>query len=145
MKEFEPLDILQEECAEVIQAVSKIRRFGFESFSPYDPSKQTNKDHLVEEIGDVLAVIEIVQKEYDLDEWLMIEAKNRKFEKLKKWSTIDANHLDHPEMVDLTEEDGQRLHQNDDLIELLKLATAKKPKPWWKWPVLHIGSGEDKC
>ena len=30
----ERLDLLQEECAEIIQAVSKIKRFGFEGKHP---------------------------------------------------------------------------------------------------------------
>ena len=36
-KEKEVLDILQEECAEVIQAVSKIRRFGISNLKPGKP------------------------------------------------------------------------------------------------------------
>ena len=32
----EVMDILQEECAEVIQAVSKIRRFGIDNAKPAD-------------------------------------------------------------------------------------------------------------
>jgi NTP pyrophosphatase (non-canonical NTP hydrolase) len=89
----EPLHILQEEAAEVIQAISKIYRFGWDSSNPFVNPDKTNRMHLIEEIGDILAVIDIVQKVYNLDENALIEAKNRKFEKLKKWSTIDSWHL----------------------------------------------------
>ena len=49
-KEKEVMDILQEECAEVIQAVSKISRFGLDNLKPGKP--KTNRDHLEEELGD---------------------------------------------------------------------------------------------
>ena len=45
----EALDILQEEAAEVIQAVSKIRRFGWENHHPDET--QTNLEHLEEELN----------------------------------------------------------------------------------------------
>ncbi len=43
-KQKEALDILQEECAEVIQAVSKISRFGLDNLKPGKP--KTNREHL---------------------------------------------------------------------------------------------------
>ena len=54
----ETLDILQEECAEVIQAVSKIRRFGIEGKHPNHD--YNNREHLEEEVGDMLAMIDIL-------------------------------------------------------------------------------------
>lgn len=93
MLDMEPLDIMCEEAAEIIQAVSKIRRFGWDNHNPLVTPIKINREHLIEEMGDMLAMIEIVQNVYDLDEWLLIEAKNKKFLKLKKWSTIDSNHL----------------------------------------------------
>lgn len=108
----EPLHILQEEAAEVIQAISKIYRFGWDSSNPFVNPEKTNKMHLVEEIGDILAVIDIVQQVYELDEWALIEAKNRKFEKLKKWSTIDVQHLEHPETFDLSEQEVEELYED---------------------------------
>lgn len=38
----EVMDILQEECAEVIQAVSKIRRFGIDNHKP--GKSKTNRE-----------------------------------------------------------------------------------------------------
>ena len=49
------LDKLQEEAAEVIQAVSKIRRFGENNSHP--ERKTTNKQELVTELEDFLAIL----------------------------------------------------------------------------------------
>jgi NTP pyrophosphatase (non-canonical NTP hydrolase) len=82
----EVMDILQEECAEVIQAVSKISRFGLDNFKPGKP--KTNREHLEEELGDLYAMIEILQ-ELDVVSWTNIEqAAEAKREKLKVWSNI---------------------------------------------------------
>ena len=82
----EVMDILQEECAEVIQAVSKISRFGLDNFKPGKP--KTNREHLEEELGDLYAMIEILQ-ELDVISWTNIEkAAEAKREKLKIWSNI---------------------------------------------------------
>lgn len=59
-KEKEILDLLQEECAEVIQIASKIKRFGWESHHPEDVLRITNRDHLEREIADVMAICEIL-------------------------------------------------------------------------------------
>jgi NTP pyrophosphatase (non-canonical NTP hydrolase) len=80
------LDILQEEAAEVIQAVSKIRRFGWDNRHP--ESKQTNLEHLEEELGDMQAMIEILM-EMNVASWGNVTiAKRAKIQKLKKWSNI---------------------------------------------------------
>jgi len=82
----EVFDITQEEAAEVIQAVSKISRFGLDNYKP--GKNQTNRQHLEEELGDLYAMIEILQ-EMDVVSWANIEkAAVAKKEKLKIWSTI---------------------------------------------------------
>jgi NTP pyrophosphatase (non-canonical NTP hydrolase) len=82
----EVFDITQEECAEVIQAISKIGRFGLDNYKPGKP--KTNREHLEEELGDLYAMIEILQ-EMDVVSWANIEkAAVAKKEKLKIWSTI---------------------------------------------------------
>jgi NTP pyrophosphatase (non-canonical NTP hydrolase) len=86
-QEKEVMDILQEECAEVIQAVSKISRFGLDNFKPGKP--KTNRQHLEEELGDMLAMIDILQR-MEIVSWTNIEvAKIAKIEKLKLWSNIE--------------------------------------------------------
>ena len=85
-KSKEIMDILQEECAEVIQAVSKISRFGLDNFKPGKP--KTNREHLEEELGDLQAMVEILQ-ELDIVSWTNIDkAAEAKREKLRKWSNI---------------------------------------------------------
>ena len=85
-KENEIMDILQEECAEVIQAVSKVRRFGIDNYKPGKP--KTNREHLEEELGDLLAMVDIML-EQDIVSWGNLEvAKKAKIEKLRKWSNI---------------------------------------------------------
>jgi len=82
----EVMDILQEECAEVIQAVSKISRFGIDNFKPGKP--KTNREHLEEELGDMLAMICILEKMGVINQDALEIATKAKIEKLKKWSTI---------------------------------------------------------
>ncbi len=77
----EVMAILQEECAEVVQAVSKINRFGLDS----KWQGVTNKEALITEIGDVLAVILILLEQTDIniteeEVFAAIEAKNKKLE-----------------------------------------------------------------
>lgn len=82
--------ILQEECAEVVQAVSKCMRFGPDQIKPN--KEVTNIGMLQEEIGDLLAMVELLT---DLDIGVTTEgleqAKKNKFEKLKLWSNIVIN------------------------------------------------------
>ena len=82
----EVMDILQEECAEVIQAVSKIRRFGMDNAKP--GTEYTNREHLEEELGDVLAMIDILLINEVVSWGNLHKAKRAKIEKLKKWSNI---------------------------------------------------------
>lgn len=85
-KEKEVMDILQEECAEVIQAVSKISRFGIDNLKPGKP--KTNREHLEEELGDMLAMIDIMLELSVISLDNLEIAKKAKVEKLKKWSSI---------------------------------------------------------
>lgn len=73
--------ILQEECAEVVQAVSKVYRFGLDNAW----NGVTNKQALITEIGDVLALIDILVNETDINisEEDIVNAVQAKREKLK--------------------------------------------------------------
>jgi len=86
----EVLLILQEECAEVTQAVSKCMRFGPDQMKP--GKDRTNLNMLEEEIGDLFAMVELLT---DLNIGVSSEgieqAKKNKFEKLKKWSNLEIN------------------------------------------------------
>ena len=85
-KEEEIMLILQEECAEVTQAISKCFRFGVDNFKPGKP--KTNREHLAEELGDLQAMIDLCIK-FDIvgSEQISIAADD-KIAKLKKWSSI---------------------------------------------------------
>ena len=85
-KEHEIMSILQEESAEVIQAISKIFRFGYKSKHP--DTSQTNREHLAEEVGDLIAMVQLLI-ENEIVDWRDVEiAKDKKFEKLQLWSNI---------------------------------------------------------
>ena len=82
----EILDILQEECAEVVQAISKCRRFGMENV--YLKGDGTQREQLVQELGDVTRLIELLQAHNVYTEQELINAQHRKAVKLTKWSKI---------------------------------------------------------
>ena len=56
----ELLVILQEECAEVTQVISKIHRFGLYNFNPI--TEEHNNNLLHKEVGDLLCMIELMKK-----------------------------------------------------------------------------------
>ncbi len=79
-------DILIEECSEVIQVVSKVKRFGIDS--EIGISDETNRDRLEQEIGDLLTMIDLLYVKGIINEKNVYEAQQRKIEKLKLWSKI---------------------------------------------------------
>ena len=86
MKESEKqiLLICQEECAEVTQAISKVFRFGYDS----EYNGRTNQQRLTEEVGDLLAMIDLMFEASIIDESATNMAAIQKKIKLKKWSNI---------------------------------------------------------
>jgi len=89
-QEQEILDILQEECAEVIQSVSKIRRFGIDNSHK---SGKTQRETLVQEVGDVLCMIELLTERGVIDSPSVQASIRAKREKLKQWSNIFKEEL----------------------------------------------------
>ena len=85
-KHTEVMDILQEECAEVIQAVSKCRRFGIDEI--HLKLGKSNRENLTEEVGDLLCMIDLLIKSGIVNDQAVYLARVAKEEKLKKWSTI---------------------------------------------------------
>jgi hypothetical protein len=82
----EALDILQEECAEVIVEVSKCRRFGMDSIHYKTGIKHATM--LETEVADVLTLVDILIEQGVLDPVVLDIAKGAKKEKLKQWSKI---------------------------------------------------------
>ena len=74
----EILDLLQEECGEVVQMVSKCRRFGLTE----------QRADLVQELGDVALLIELLHAHGLFSHAELNQAKLSKATKLVKWSTI---------------------------------------------------------
>jgi NTP pyrophosphatase (non-canonical NTP hydrolase) len=96
----EALTILQEECAEVIVEVSKIKRFGLDSVS-----WKTNIGHretLEIEVGDVLAMVEILIDQGILNPDRVHDAIKAKKEKLRKFSKIFADTDNETSAVDIS-------------------------------------------
>jgi NTP pyrophosphatase (non-canonical NTP hydrolase) len=85
----EILLILAEECAEVIQAISKIKRFGLNT----EYKGTTNFEMLAIELGDVLALIELTkQAELGLTDEMLNSAKIDKLERIKNWLNYLKKH-----------------------------------------------------
>ena len=82
----EVMDILQEECAEVIQIVSKIRRFGRDEI--HLKRGMSNREMLCEEVGDVLCMVELLRELEIIDDTSIQSAVQNKRKKLEQWSTI---------------------------------------------------------
>lgn len=85
-KQKEILLIAQEECAEVTQAISKVFRFGADNYKPGKP--KTNREHLAEELGDLLAMVTLCHDFGIVDFEKVMVAQDAKLEKLRQWSTI---------------------------------------------------------
>jgi hypothetical protein len=80
----EILLITQEECAEVTQAISKVFRFGMDD----EHNGETNREHLEEEIGDLMCMIDLLIDNGIVSESAVMTAKNEKLNKLLTWSNI---------------------------------------------------------
>jgi NTP pyrophosphatase (non-canonical NTP hydrolase) len=87
-KVTEILTIAQEECAEVIQVISKIHRFGIGNEHVGSQRGITNTEKLEEEVGDLLAMIDLLVDNGILRTEKLAEAKQRKIDKLHIWSNI---------------------------------------------------------
>lgn len=79
------LDILQEECGELIVSASKVRRFGLDSIYKDGKSQRHN---LVQELGDVMLMIDLLVDNGVLTKEELQQASLKKQDKLKIWSKI---------------------------------------------------------
>lgn len=92
--ENEMLDILQEECAEVIQAISKIKRHGWDSYNPDILAAPTNQDHFSDEVAQLLTVVGMLMGGNRLSEVRMGEEAKRKEANLKKYTHYQEFSID---------------------------------------------------
>ena len=87
----ETLVITQEECAEVIQEISKIFRFGIDEMHK---SGIVHRAKLNEEVGDLLCMIDLLKQQGLLNQQDLDLAKEKKIEKLKIYSKIFVDNND---------------------------------------------------
>lgn len=84
--ETERLVKIIEEAAEVQKIACKTLVHGFESYSPLDPEKKTNRTKLAEEIGDATCWIELAIENGDIDQNVISEAADKKASVLKNYT-----------------------------------------------------------
>ena len=82
----ELLVILQEECAEVIQAVSKCRRFGIDNM--YTKGSGTQRENLTKELGDLQCMIDLCIEHGVVEKADVDAAVLNKQGKLKEFSNL---------------------------------------------------------
>lgn len=80
----EILRITQEECAEVIQAISKIFRFGIDEI--YDG--KSNRQRLQAELGDLQCMISLLKESSIVDDYGVHKEEMSKRNRLNVWSNI---------------------------------------------------------
>jgi NTP pyrophosphatase (non-canonical NTP hydrolase) len=83
-KQNEVLRITQEECAEVVQSISKIFRFGIDEV--YEG--QSNKQRLASELGDLQCMINLIKQFGIITEDEIYKAELNKRNRLGMWSNI---------------------------------------------------------
>jgi NTP pyrophosphatase (non-canonical NTP hydrolase) len=90
--ETERLAILSEEMGEAIQVIGKILRHGYDSYHPLN-DRQTNKDLLSKEIGDVLASVHIMYNAGDIDDETCRNFGMHKLQTIQQWTHHQTKHL----------------------------------------------------
>ena len=87
----EVFNILQEECAEVIQEISKCFRFGLDN---NHKSGIPHREVLEQEIGDLLCMIDLCMQHQLITEDGIKKAKLKKVDKLRVFSKIFVDNDD---------------------------------------------------
>ena len=76
--------ITMEECGELVQRCSKIMR----KYETLDLIEEEQRVKLVEELGDVFCMMELMV-DHNITDWIELQERaDVKLEKLKKWSTL---------------------------------------------------------
>ena len=83
--EQERLALLAEECAEVIQAVMKVIRHGYESHNPISEDLATNRQLLEKELGHVRTALMLLTNGGDLDNSSIVESGFIKLQTIQQW------------------------------------------------------------
>ncbi|USN16345.1 NTP pyrophosphohydrolase [Luteibacter phage vB_LflM-Pluto] len=83
--EVERLAILSEESGEVIRAVGKIMRHGYESTDPTGKDKGTNREQLENELGNLLLCLEMMEANGDINLSAIIASAKKKSRTINKY------------------------------------------------------------
>jgi len=80
---LERLALLSEECAEVCMIVGKIIRHGYNSYNP--DTNECNANLIEQEIGDLFAAIELLEKSDEISMKRIMIHKEGKLERVKQY------------------------------------------------------------
>lgn len=80
----ELLTVLMEECAEVQQEAAKLIRFGIDA----EYNGERSIDKFEKEVGDLFAMILLLEKRGLIDQHELEKHKRAKLDKLKVWSNL---------------------------------------------------------
>ena len=83
--EAERLAVLAGECGEVIQAIAKVLRHGYESKNPDILGCPTNREDLETEIGHVLVAASLLTRSGDLTAFRINFAEREKSRMIGRW------------------------------------------------------------
>lgn len=83
--ETERLALIAEECAEVTQVIGKILRHGYESSSPFDPERVTNRQNLEIEAGQLLYALALATTAGDISTRGVAFGRTNKAQTVARW------------------------------------------------------------
>ena len=93
--QIELLSLVAEECAETIQAITKILRHGYDSTNPLIENGPSNRDHLEKELGDVTAAIAMLCTSGDVSKYTCMAHAKDKVDSVGQWLHFQVlNHGD---------------------------------------------------
>lgn len=76
---------LLEEASEVAKAMSKAKRFGLDDYPPNVPGAMTNKTKIASELGDLIGVINLINREHcGSDDAFILAVSHRKEERIRE-------------------------------------------------------------
>jgi NTP pyrophosphatase (non-canonical NTP hydrolase) len=81
----ELLLVLSEECSDVIKAICKIQRHGYDSTNPTKANSPTNHEELERELGDVKAAMQLLTNLGDISKTNICSFKQEKLINVKQW------------------------------------------------------------
>lgn len=88
--EVERLTLIVEEAAEVIQAATKVLRYGWKSDHPSCPSTN-NREHLMKEVGDLRGVLQLCFQASDMHITSYQYYSLQKLHRVKKYLYCEEN------------------------------------------------------